>query len=121
MPESVPEGSSPGVGVPQRLKEISRLLREVRYLGPEAQRELAELADELGSALGSTAVPSPEAAHLADSTAHLIETLHREEEGSNLTAARDRVERAVLGAAARSPLLAGLARRLLDALANLGI
>jgi hypothetical protein len=38
-----------------------------------------------------------------------------------LTAGRDRLERAILAVESQSPLAAGLARRLLDALANIGI
>ena len=120
MPESASNSPSRS-GVPDRMHEIARLLREVHHLGPEAQRELAELADELGNALGSSAVASTESAHLADSTAHLVESLRRKEEGERLTSARERLEQAIIGAGARTPFLAGIARRLLNALADIGI
>src|SRR5262249_41783095 len=107
--------------VAARLHEIARLLREADHLGPESQKVLAELADELGNALGTAGIPSDQEAHLAESAAHLIETLRQRHGAGPLAAARDRLERAVLDVEARAPVAAGVARALLDALANLGI
>ena len=121
MPESMPGGSSARPEVANRLQEIARLLRATKHLTPAAQQELAKLADELSGTLGSSAVSSAEETHLAESTAHLIDSLNRKETGGTLSAARDRLEESVLAAEAQSPFLAGIARRLLDALANLGI
>ncbi len=121
MPESMPGASSSRSSVSDRLHEIARLLRETKHLSPEVQQELAQLADELSGTLGATGVSSAEEAHLADSTAHLIESLNRKEPGGTLAAARDRVEQSVLAAEAQSPFLAGVARRVLDALGNVGI
>ena len=66
-------------------------------------------------------VSAAEAAHLSESTARLIEGLHGRHDEGVLAAARDRLEGAVVGAEARAPVVAGVARRLLEALANLGI
>lgn len=120
MSQPAPEpNSQPSVA--ERLHEIAHLLREGDHLSPQAQQELARLTDELGQALRSTAVPSAEATHLADSAAHLIESLHHNEPSGTLAVARDRLEQAVLSAEASTPFVAGVARRILDALANLGI
>ena len=78
MPERATGGPTPPPGVSERLHEVARLLRDKEPLGPDARQELAALVDELATALGSTAPRSPEAAHLADSAAHLIEAVHRQ-------------------------------------------
>jgi hypothetical protein len=82
---------------------------------------LADLVDELGRVLATTAMPPEEVAHLAESTAHLARAVHRREAPGRLAAARDRVEAALLAAESKSPLTAGLMRRLLDTLADIGI
>jgi hypothetical protein len=103
------------------LHDLAKALREAPPLGPDAQRALAELIDELGNAVGGTPVPPEEVTHLAESTAHFVQALHRRHEPGRLAAARDRLEQAVLAAEARAPVTAGVARRVLDALSNWGI
>jgi len=116
-----PESATPSAAqVQARLHEVSRLLRESRTLDDAARRDLAGLVDELGKLLESAAVPPAEVAHLAESTAHLAESLHRHDRGL-LGRARDRLEEAVVSTEARHPFAAGLARRVLETLANLGI
>jgi hypothetical protein len=113
-PPSVPE-------VQARLEHLARLLR-TPGLGSHASRQaLTELVDELGRALAAGKVPPDEAAHLADSTAHLVEALRHEHEAGALSVARDRLEGALLGVEARAPFAAGLARRVMEALAGIGI
>jgi hypothetical protein len=104
-----------------RLQAVSRRLRETPHLGPEAREDLAALVDELGQLLQRTPVPSPEMAHLADSTAHLLQALHQGHDPGLLTAARDRLGETIVNVETRAPFAAGIARRLIDALANLGI
>jgi hypothetical protein len=111
----------PSVRVTEALHGLARVLRESPPPGPEAQRLLANLIDELGNAVGSAEMPAVEVAHLADSTAQFVHALHRRHEPGRLAAARDRLEQSVLQAEARAPVAAGVARRVLDALANLGI
>jgi hypothetical protein len=111
----------PAARITEELHDLARTLREAPPLGPEAQRALAELIDELGNAVGSREVPPAEVAHLAESTAHFVQALHRRQEPGGLAAARDRLEKAVLSAESRAPVAAGVARRVLDALANWGI
>jgi len=121
MAEQVPPRASIPPEVQASLVAISHLLREAHHLRPEAQRTLAELIDELGHALGSSQASPQELTHLADSTAKLVEAVHQQHGEGVLAAARDRLEEAVIGAEARAPVVAGVARRLLDALSNLGI
>jgi hypothetical protein len=106
--------------VTAQLHEVARLLRSSDHLEPEAQQALAELADELANRFSSVP-PSAEEVHLAETTAHLVETLRQGPEEGSHAAARDRLEKAIIAAEVRFPTIAGLARRFLDALANLGI
>ncbi len=103
------------------LHDLARTLRDAPPLGPDAQRALAELIDELGNAVGTTGVPPAEVRHLAETTAHFVRALHAGNEPGGLASARDRLEQAVLLAESRAPVAAGVARRVLDALANFGI
>ena len=103
------------------LHAVSQLLREAHHLSPEAQQTLAELVDELGRALGSGTAAPEELAHLRASATRLIEAVRQRHDEGKMAAARDRLEEAVIGLEARAPVAAGVARRLLDALANLGI
>ena len=115
MPEQSP------VRVTETLHDLARVLREAPPPGPEAQRALADLIDELGNAVGATEVPPAEVTHLAQTTAQFIQALHRRHEPGRFAAARDRLEQAVIQAETRAPVAAGFARRVLDALANFGI
>lgn len=103
------------------LHDLARALREAPSLGPEAQKALAALIDELGNAVGGRDVPPEEVTHLAEMTSHFVQALHRKHEPGGLATARDRLEQAVLRAESTAPVTAGVARRLLDALSNLGI
>jgi hypothetical protein len=121
MPES-PQSKPPAVpDVQARLQDVARLLRQTSSLDLESQNALAELVDELSKALQAARVPPTEVTHLAESTAHLAEALHHQHGRGLLGGARDRLERALTNAEVKAPVAVGLARRLLDALANLGI
>jgi Domain of unknown function (DUF4404) len=121
MPEQPPSGSPAPSEVQASLHAIAEVLRQPQPLSQEAREALAALVDELGSSLAAAPVPPAEVAHLADSTARLVQAVHRQAAPKSLAAARDRLEGAILAAESQSPLTAGLARRLLDALANIGI
>ena len=121
MAEPIQEGPAAPAAMSDRMREVARLLREADHLGPEEKEAVARLADELAEALRTVPPSSPEAAHLTESAAHLIEALHRRENKGVLAAARDRLEESVLATEARSPFLAGIAHRLVEALASLGI
>lgn len=110
------EPSPSGAPVPAVLHELAELLRATSHLDPAARKELGNLIDELGQALPGVGPP-----HLADSTAHLVRALHQRKETSLMNVAKQRLEEAAVRAEAESPLAAGIARRIIDALANWGI
>jgi hypothetical protein len=121
MPEQPPINPTPPSSVPARLHEVARLLRDADHLDPEAQQSLADLADELANSLGTSAVPSAEEVQLANLAGRLIQALHQPESAAPVAATRHRLQEAIVAAEARAPLAAGLARRLLDVLADIGI
>jgi len=110
-----------GGSVEARLHDVARLLRGSDSLDAESRRTLAELVDELSKALRSTSVPAVEVARLAETTTHLAEALHRRHDRERVRTVRDRLDEAVVSTGLRHPLVAGIARRLLDTLANIGI
>jgi hypothetical protein len=117
----IPESSGPAVSeIQARLRAVAGMLRESPTIDPASQRILAELVDELSAALQTASVPVGEVANIAESTAHLADSLHQQHDQGVLVNARDRLETALLNAESRSTIV-GLARRLLDALANIGI
>jgi hypothetical protein len=121
MAEPQPTPSLNPSEVPARLHEIAELLRGTHHLGPDAQQALAEFADELGKILEQAAAPPHEAAPLVETTGHVVEALHQEQGVTQGTAARHRLQELAAEFDARAPRVADFARRLLDALANLGI
>jgi Domain of unknown function (DUF4404) len=117
-----PAAGSPNLSeIQNRLENIAQRLREAGNLEPETKQELADIVEELGKALASCPLPSPEMAHLSDSAAHLVQALHEKHDTSMLAAARDRLEEAIVRVETGAPVVAGLVRRLVDTLANLGI
>src|SRR5262245_51799618 len=104
-----------------RLHAVAHLLHESSALDPVSRHALTELVDELSAAFQTTPVPPTELAHLAQSTARLAEALHHQHDRGLLGGVRDRFEQAVVSAETHAPFATGLARRLLNALANLGI
>lgn len=119
MPEIPSSGAAPNV--PPNLHELADTLRQARSLNAAEQAELSELIDELARTLEGASVPAAEKAHLLDTTAHLVRSLHQQRDGGLLRAARERLEEAVTRAEAEAPVAAGIVRRLLELLANLGI
>ena len=111
----------PSAEVREHLHTIARLLRETPHLGPEAQQLLAELVDELSRALEAGPVPPAELAQLADHVAKLVKATHACEETGVLGKIRERAEAAVTAVEARAPLVAGLTRRLIETLSEMGI
>src|SRR5882724_8308208 len=103
------------------LHTIATLLREVPHLGPEAQRLLAELVAELSDAMDAETVPAADLAHLADTAAQLVQAAHKGEQSGFLGKAQERLEGAAAALEADAPMLAGLARCLIEALSNIGI
>jgi hypothetical protein len=107
--------------VQERLQEVASLLGDATHLDPAARQALAGLAEEMRSALAATNVPSDEELRLAQHATQLIDALHRQQQSNVVTAARQRLDKAILSTEFRAPVLAGLGRQLLDLLATLGI
>jgi hypothetical protein len=116
-PAPTPDATPAGLAT--TLHAVAEVLRDNRPLGLDARLALAELLDEIGRALGSAPVPAEEVKHLAESTAHFIAALRKP--GEHVATARERLEAAILAVEAQAPLAAGVVRRFLDALANIGI
>jgi hypothetical protein len=112
--------SSAKAQVQAHLHAISRLLRDMRPLGPEEQALLADFVDELGNALDSPEVSDHEVAALTAGASELMQA-HQQNQPGVLTAAEERLERAAVTVEAKAPALANLARRLAEMLSDLGI
>ncbi len=121
MSEPAPSGSPIPLSVQASLHTVAEVLRDPHPLSPEAREALAALVDELGNLLTAPGAPPQAVAHLAESTAHLVQAAHRRADEGLMAAARDRVEQAILGVEVQAPLAAGIARRVLDALSGIGI
>jgi hypothetical protein len=117
----MPEPPSQPSAVAARLSAVAQLLRRADHLEPETQQALADLVDELATALAAGTLPSAEVTHLTDTTTELIQALHGSEGHGVLGAARDRLNQAIVRAEADAPVAAGIARRLIETLANIGI
>ena len=102
------------------LRQAARLLREPHQLGPEVRQALAEVIGDLEHALEAGTVPAEEMTHLRDATTQLVAALRQPQAGP-LAAARDRLGQTIAAAEAQAPFTVGVARRLLDARANIGI
>jgi hypothetical protein len=102
------------------LRELARVLGEAPSLGPGAQAALAALLGEMADALGSGAVDDAALHRLADHAGQFARTVGPAEAPHPHSAA-ERVEAALLGLAARAPVVSGAARRFVEALANIGI
>jgi hypothetical protein len=120
MTEPTQPGPEAAAAVRTKLQEIVPRLRSARHIDPEVQQVLADLLDELIRVMDPNA-PAAEAAHLAESSAHLVQALDRKHHPGLIAAARDRLEAAATRAEAEAPVATGLARRLIDTLSNLGI
>lgn len=115
-----PLPSTEAATVRTRLQELVPLIRETRHIERDAQQALADLVDELIRLMDPLA-PAAQSAHLAESSTHLVEALHRKHHAGLIAAAKDRLEAAATRAEAEAPVATGLARRLIDTLANMGI
>ena len=116
----MPDQPATAAEVQASLRVIARVLRAAPHLAPETRLALAELLEELAGTLGS-ALPPAEVAHLTDRAAQLLQALQRPHDEGVLAAARERLDDAVVRAEMQAPLLTGVIRRLLDALAQIGI
>jgi hypothetical protein len=113
--------ASGGPEVLAGLHELARALRDAKHLSPVAQRELANLVEELTNALTPAPQAGAETAHLAASAAHLANAIRQRDNETLLARARDRLQETAARAETTAPLVAGLVRRIVEALANLGV
>jgi hypothetical protein len=103
----------------EQLRTVAKLLHEAHRLDSKAQELLAELVEELGRTLDT--LPSDELAHLSECAAQLVQVAKQSDERRTLKTALDRLEGALVRVDARFPAIAAIGRRLLQALADLGI
>jgi hypothetical protein len=103
------------------LHRIAGLLRDAGHLSPEAQESLALLVDDLAGTVKKPTGDPAAATHVAATAAQLLNALVQKHDQGVLSAARDRLERTVMSAGNQAPMAAGVARRLLDILAGIGI
>jgi hypothetical protein len=119
MPQTGPPDASE---VRARLRDAVRMVRDSRSLDPQVRATLTELLDELSRAVEAPGAAPAEVAHLAESAAHLAESLHQGRHDHGLLGrARDRLGEVLARAESHAPTAAGLARRLIDSLAAMGI
>jgi hypothetical protein len=121
MSDPTRDNPSAAASVRGHLQAIARLLHEVPHLSPEAQGLLADLIDEFSRALEAQEVPPAELNHLAEHVVQLVRAAHRDEEPGILGQARDRLEGTAAALESRAPTVAGLTRRLIETLSDLGI
>lgn len=121
MPEKPAPGTPSLSQIQARLQELAQRLGQSDSIDPDSRRALAELIKELNAALQASQAPPEEVARLAQTTAHLAESLHHKQHAGMLGKMRNQFEQAMIEAEAHAPVAVGFARQLLDALANLGI
>jgi hypothetical protein len=102
-----------------QLRSVAKLLHEAHRLDPKAQELLAELVEELSRTVDT--LPSQELAHLTECAAQLVQIAKQSGERRTLRTALDRLDSALGRVEARFPTIAAIGRRLIEALADLGI
>ena len=120
MADQQPPETPDRAALRSNLQELARLLHDAPHLDPDTQQELADLVSELSEALAGN-LSSAETEQLARNAVHMIRALHEQRDTDYLTAARERLREAAVRAEVAAPVATGIARRLIDALANLGI
>ncbi len=114
-----PAGSD-AEAIRERLLECARILRSTRHIEPEAQQALSELMTELAGCVDLSAATVP-ATQLAETSSHLVQALHEQQDEGLIAGARHRFEEVAARAEAEAPVTTGVLRRLIDALAGIGI
>lgn len=104
-----------------RLDATARLLADPTDIDPTTRKALAELVEEMRSALQSGKVSAEAVAPLAANTARLAESLHQSEDASVLEQIQASFREAILNAEAHHPVAAGMARGVLDTLTGFGL
>ncbi len=121
MTENAVPGDPSAAEIRARLEEAARLVRQSKRLDTDSRQILAELVEELSATLRTAQLSPTELSHLESTTTNLAKVLHHEPTEGALHSVQEGFEQVIVTLEARAPLVAGLARRMLDALANLGI
>jgi hypothetical protein len=121
MAQESPLPTPPSQAIHAHLQAISELLRQPNQLDASAQAALANLVDELDNILKQDNIPNEDAVQLAATAAHFAEAVRRGEKPGVLKAARDQLEKAAIATETKAPLIAGLATRIVEVLADFGI
>jgi hypothetical protein len=120
MPEQEPQVPS-SEDRAASLHAVARALRETPHLGREARQALADFLDALNDPETTAAASPADMNHLTSRAAQLLTALRHRHDAGVLRAARDGLEEAVVRVESEAPVTAGAFRRLLDALANIGL
>jgi hypothetical protein len=121
MPEQEPQVPPSSEDRAASLHAVARALRETPHLGRQARQALADFLDALNDPETTAAASPADMNHLTSRATQLLTALRHQHDPGVLTAARDGLEEAVLRVEAEAPVTAGVFRRLLDALANIGL
>ncbi|MFO0967276.1 MAG: DUF4404 family protein [Gemmataceae bacterium] len=103
-----------------QLLSVARLLQDVHPLSVESQHLIGALVAGLSDALSDPTLSPAKLAEFTEATAHLVEAVHHEEH-QRISGLRDRLQLAAAEVESHYPTLAGLGRRLIEALSNIGI
>jgi hypothetical protein len=117
-----PESAPPTVqAIQTRIHDVAQMLRGSHTVSQEVQIALAELLDELSTAIKAPNGPPKEVAHLAESAALLAQTLHDQHDRGLVAKARERLKAAMSQAESHAPNAVALVRTVVDGLASIGI
>ena len=103
------------------LHAVASALRKTPHLGREAKQALADFLDALDDPETTAAASPADVQRLTDRATKLLHAIRHQRDAGVLAEARDRLEEAVLRVESEAPVTAGAFRRLLDALANIGL
>jgi hypothetical protein len=121
MPDPTPPNISGDNPVRTRLRELAQAVRRAHHLELETRQTLADLLTRLSQDLKPETLSAEDKAHLVAGIVELSQALEKEKGTGPLRAARERLAEAVVEAQAEAPVATGFLRRLIEALANLGI
>jgi hypothetical protein len=121
MPEQEPQAAPSPEDRAASLHAVARALRETPHLGREARQALADFLDALDDPETTAAASPADMNHLTSRATQLLNALHHQRDAGVLASARDGLEEAVVRVESEAPVTAGAFRRLLDALANIGL
>jgi hypothetical protein len=121
MPEQEPQIPPSSEDRAANLHAVARALRETPHLGREARQALADFLDALDDPETTAAASPADMNRLTNRATKLLNALRHQHDVGVLTAARDGLEEAIIRVESEAPVTAGAFRRLLDALANIGL